>query len=74
MCLKTILANHHQNVFKLTKFRKKLFKLMYICGKIIYIIMNVIQNTLRINLKFSISKNINILKLMFVQCLKSSMG
>jgi hypothetical protein len=51
---------------------------MYIFGRSIYLIVYVIENTLRINFFFfpfgEISIKYEILKLMFVQCLKLSMG
>jgi hypothetical protein len=49
---------------------------MYIFGRKIYIVVYVIENTLRINLiPFGkISIKYEILKLMFVQCLKANMG
>jgi hypothetical protein len=50
---------------------------MYIFGSKIYLIMYIIEIILKINFYFSIWRKPirdEILKLMFVQCLKSSMG
>jgi hypothetical protein len=65
-------------LFNLTKFRKNLFKVMYIYGRKNIFVMYFIESTLKINLIFfpfaQISMKYEILKLMFMQCLKSSMG
>ncbi len=75
---KKILANHHKIVIQFYKSQKKKFKLMYIFGRKIYLMVYVIESTLRMNLIFfpfgKISIKYERLKLMFVQCLQSNVG
>jgi hypothetical protein len=51
-------TNHHQNVIQFNKIqKKKKFKLMYIFGRKIYLIIYVIESTLIINFKiFNLDK------------------
>jgi hypothetical protein len=52
MGLNIFLMNHHWNVIQFLKIQKKLFKLMYIFGRKIYLIMYVIESILRKNFNF----------------------
>jgi hypothetical protein len=52
MGLNIFLMNHHRNVIQFNKIQKTLFKLMYIFGRKIYLIVYVIESILRIKFKF----------------------
>jgi hypothetical protein len=70
--------NHHWIVTQIDKIQKKIIVIDVHVWKKIYLIMYVIESYLRINSIFfpfgQISIIYEILKLMFVQCLQSSMG
>jgi hypothetical protein len=51
MCLKKNSTNHHQNVIQFNKIKKTFIQIVYIFGRKIYLIVYVIESTLRIKFK-----------------------